>query len=70
MLNSMERLVSRRARQFIATPSYRSKRMERMNVEIEYWLLARDNAKTTLQREFSKKMAEMYHNRYKWYLTH
>lgn len=70
MHNSMERILSRRVRNFIASPEYRSKRMERMNIEIEYWLLSRDNAKTNLQREFCGKMADMYHNRYKWYLKH
>lgn len=68
MRNRMEQIRWARARHAVESKEYRYRRMERMNMEMEHWLLSKENSKTTLQRDFCSKMVEMYHTRYKWYL--
>ena len=57
------------ARRAIASSEYRAKRMDRMNREIAYWMASEDASNTTVQRDFCRKMQQMFLKRYQYYLN-
>lgn len=65
----MNAIHTKLARRSIASSEYRSKRMDRINREIAYWMACESASNTTIQREFCRKMQLMFLKRYQYYLN-
>lgn len=57
------------ARKVIATPDYRTRRMERIGREIAYWIGCENTSHSARQREFCRSNQQMYLKRYTYYLN-
>lgn len=64
----MNAIHTKFARKTIESSEYRSKRMDRINREIAYWMACESASNTTIQREFCQKMQQMFLKRYQYYL--
>lgn len=65
-MNAIEVKIARKA---IASPEYRSKRMDQMNREIVYWVACESVSNTARQRGFCREMQQMFMKRYQYYLN-
>lgn len=65
----MNAIHTKLARKTIASSEYCSKRMDRINREIAYWMACESASNTTIQREFCQKMQQMFLKRYQFYLN-
>ena len=64
------RIVSK-ARNITSSSGYTATRMKQMSEEIVYWnTREHDHAKLTIEKEFCKKMQEIYLKRFIWYQNH
>lgn len=65
----MNAIHTKIARRTIGTSEYRMKRMDKINREIAYWMSSEDASNTSVQREFCRKMQQMFLKRYQYYLN-
>ena len=56
-------------KRLIKSKDYIQNRLYEMNSNVIYWINAKQNAKLKTERDFCEKMANMYIDRYKWYLN-
>lgn len=64
----MNAIHTKLARRSIESSEYRSKRMDKINREIIYWMACESASNTIIQRDFCRKMQQMFLKRYQYYL--
>lgn len=64
----MKTIHVKMARMTIQSSEYRSKRMDKINREIAYWIACESASNTSIQRECCQKMQQMFLKRYQYYL--
>ena len=62
----MNAIHTKLARKAIESSEYRSKRMDKINREIAYWMACESASNTTIQRDFCQKMQQMFLKRYQY----
>lgn len=65
----MNAIHAKLARKTIESSEFRTKRMDKINREIAYWMACESASNTTIQREFCQKMQQMFLKRYQYYLN-
>lgn len=56
------------ARREIERPDHAARRLQKLNLDICYFLSRRNAATTTTERRFYSDMLDIYVKRYNWYL--
>lgn len=64
----MKAIQIKLARKHIASPGYRTQRMEQINRRITEWITAENTSNSNKMRQFCRDNQQMYLRRYEYYL--
>ena len=67
-LLSNDKFIARQIKRELKRKDYLSKRLDRINNEIIYWVESRDTCNFSSKRDFCTRMANIYEKRYHWYI--